>query len=383
MKPTASSSPPLRRARIAALLAVTTAFPAAALAAPAADDLIVEIEPAGVDFDDFVPIGIEGCRADIRKSVTLTARANDYTPGEMTQKYIYVTRDKTTACDPDILEQACASKGSEVDGCTCLYRSDLDTKSEITLAEVALSTLLPEGGATACSGSAESIYRFYLKVVPEKRGRAFEAGEGQAFKQTTDGADAGVTDAMAGDAATSGSTLESSAPLVLEIDLEPPTTPPAEEFRLLSGDKAIEVSFPSTENAEILKYEVCWSSSGLTDGAATDGGVSSVSGANCKQSSGTESVRLTADGDGLQLERAYRFSVAAVDDADNLGAAVGLGTGVPRNFLDLAEYYRQMHGPETGGCVQRPGLVTAGFGGAGLFLAALSALAIRRRRRNR
>jgi hypothetical protein len=42
-----------------------------------------------------------------------------------------------------------------------------------------------------------------------------------------------------------------------------------------------------------------------------------------------------------------------------------------------------MHGPETGGCVQRPGLVTAGFGGAGLFLAALSALAIRRRRRNR
>jgi hypothetical protein len=379
MKSTLLSSLPRRRAQILTILAAVAAAPAGALAAPAADDLIVEIEPADGDYEDLDPIGIDGCRSDIRKTVTLTARANDYTPGDLTQKYIYVTRDKTTACDPDILEQACASKGTEVDGCTCLYRSDVDSKSQISLENVALSTLLPDGGLTACSGSAESIYRFFLKVTPSKRSGPAPAPDDGAFKQTSDAADAGTSDAMAADAATGGSTQDSAAPLVLEIDLEPPTTPAAEEFRLLSGDKAIEVSFPSSENAEIVKYEVCWSASGLTDGAATDGGVSGTAG-ECKQSSGTESVRLTADGDGLRLERAYRFSVAAVDDAENVGDPVGLGTGVPRNYLDVAEYYRQMHGPETGGCVQRPGLRGAGFGLAGLFLAALSALAVGRRR---
>ncbi len=383
MKSTPLSAPLPRRTFAAALLAVVATAPAGALAAPAADDLLVEIEPDGSDYDDLDPIGIESCRADIRKTVTLTARANNYIPGDLTQKYIYVTRDKASACDPDILEQACASKGTEISGCTCLYRSDIDSKFQISLENVALSTLLPEGGLAACNGSAESIYRYYLKVVPSKRGTPAPVPEGGVFKQTSDAADAGTSDAMAVDAATDDSTLDSAAPLVLEIDLEPPTTPAAEEFRLLSGDQAIEVSFPSTDNAEIVKYEVCWASSGLNDGSASDAGASAAAGSLCKVSTGTESVRLTADGDGLQLERAYRFSVAAVDDADNRGSQVGLGTGIPRNFLDLAEYYRQMHGPETGGCIQRPGLRSAGFGLAGLCLAAMSALAVGRRRRNR
>jgi len=383
MKSTPHSSTPRRRVVAAVLLAMIAAAPAGALAAPAADDLVVEITPDGGKYDDLNPIGIESCRADLRKIVTLRALAKDYTAGDLSQKYIYVTRDKASSCDPDILEQACASKGTEIDGCTCLYRSDIDAKSDISLENVALSTLLPDEGLTACDGSAESIYRFYLKVVPSKRGTPAPVPEGSAFKQNSGAADAGMSDATVVDATTGGSTQDSATPLVLEIDLEPPTTPDVEAFRLLSGDEAIEVSFPSTDNAEIVKYEICWAASGLSDGSASDGGATGGVGAQCRLSAGTESVRLTADDDGLLLERAYRFTTAAVDDADNRGNEVALGTGIPRNFLDLAEYYRQMHGPETGGCVQRPGLRSAGFGLAALGLAVLSALAVGRRRRNR
>ena len=121
------------------------------------------------------------------------------------------------------------------------------------------------------------------------------------------------------------------------------------------------ISFPSDDSSETAKYQVCWQATGAA--------------ADCETSTDTSSLSIGTS-DGLLLEANYTFTAAAIDDAENLGNAVSIGSGAPRDFLDVAEYYRQMHGPETGGCRAVPGRTGGLVGG---LLVGLALVFVRRR----
>lgn len=324
--------------------------------AEAGDNIKIEIDPDGGSYDDLDPIGIDACTAAMSRNVTLTATITGLESTAETRKFIFVTRKSDTDCPQGTLEAAANDPGVDIGGCTYLGGTpDYDTKAQVELKDVALRTLLPDGGLDACTNNDQTIYYFRMTVVPnpeQKRAKGWAVPGAKAV-------DAGTADAAV-DAASADETFTSTTPLELEIDLKRPETP-TEGYALLSNDESLVIDFPADESSEITKYQVCWES-----GAA---------GSGCKTSSDLSDLKVGTS-DGLKLETTYAFTAAAIDDAANLGSAVSIGSGAPRDFLDLAQYYRQMHGPETGGCRAMPGRTGGLVGG---LLVGLALVFVRRR----
>lgn len=328
------------------------------------DNITIELEPTSGTLDDLDPIGIGTCVAALSHKMNITATIGEQLDADAeTRKFLFVVRSADKTCSLATLETAQNQPYTEVDGCTYIGGTNgYDKSVKVELTDVPLRRLLPNEGADACTNDDQTTYRFLLLVEPnpaDKRARGFVAPVGAKAD------DAGTTEADAGvDAGVVGSDpFTSTHPALLEIDLQPPTTPES-GYELLAEDERVVVEFPSDQSDELEKYQVCWSSASAPS--------------NCKTSEDNASLSVSTD-DGITLGAAYAFTAAAIDDAGNLGNAVSIGQGAAQDFLDLAQYYRQMHGPETGGCSAVPG---RGLGG--LALAALPLLvAYARRRRSR
>lgn len=354
------SPSPVQRSRLQrAVASLALLLSAGAAHAEVGDNITLELDPVDGSYDDLDPIGIDNCVDALSKKITLSAIIADQDPNQDTRKFLFVVQGSEQDCSLSDLEAAFNTPGTAVNGCTWVGgTSDYDKTAEVNLKEVALRTLLPNNGVDACTNGEQRSYQYYLMVAPDPTKHA-KGWTRPGSKASTDG---GVEDSGTGDATTTvDEPYVATRPVTLEIDLSPPKTP-AETYQILANDQSVQIEFPSDQGNEIAQYQVCWS------------GGSGPSG--CKTSSDASSVTIGTD-DGLKVESAYSFTAAAIDDAGNLGQAVSIGSGAVRDFLDVAQYYRQMHGPETGGCHSVPGRGVGGLIGG--LLVALTAAFVRRR----
>ncbi len=331
-------------------------------------DLSVTIAAKDTSSIDFDVIGQASCAEAIRTNVTLTGKIQNYPGTDDTEKYLYVTTHGESCTSNEVIT-ACG--GVQLPGakCFCVHGVTNANKNDTLEFTRPLYLMLPLG-ESSCDTAAQTLYEFHLLMVNSNPSDKTPADAATATDATVDATTSSTT--------TSATEADSDPPLRMEIDLDPPSAPEG-TFKVTSGDAAIVVSFPNIQSDEIDHYRVCWTPdpnfTASSDGSAS-GDATATASAQCSEFDGTEDANLSE----VTVKTRYYVWVAAVDNASNVGAYRMVGSGIPVDYLDFAEYYRALHGHETGGCSTQPGVLVPGAGVGALLLGGLASLRRRSRR---
>lgn len=379
--------PSPRRARrwsLSPLLALLVPWPAHAV--EKSEEVKIQVTLSDGSLEDIDVIGRSTCEELTRRRLQFTV--NDERAGADEEKYlrIFANRD-AEPCEAAKVEQACErGEGESVDGCICIRKNlDLTAEDQLKSQTLALSAFLENGGADACTNSEERRYRFWGMIYNPDGLTTGEEDTATAGNGADAGKDAGSAEGV--------TAIFSATPIEIEVDLARPNPPSPDNVSLSQDDAAVKVDFPDEPPADTERYKICWRSASLIGGSSDvtvslsrEGGeitneyvIQAQTGEPCLTTKGVGDATIDAEDNGLVLDQEYTFSVASIDNADNLGESVDIGTEAAKNFLDLAEYYRLMHGTETGGC--RIGTGRAAQGAGLSLLVAGGLLALRRRRK--